>query len=66
MDQAYGDQGDVVADPCPAIDLIENGEADLLAVGRAMIANPDWVPLVRAGEWQKLQPFSKELLDRLE
>ena len=66
MDQAYGEETDVVTDPQPAIDLIERGEADLLAIGRALIANPDWVPLVRAGRWRELRAFSTEMLATLE
>jgi len=65
MDQAYGEERDVVRDPGPALDLITQGEADLVAVGRALIANPDWVPRVRAGEWRELAAFDKELLSEL-
>jgi 2,4-dienoyl-CoA reductase-like NADH-dependent reductase (Old Yellow Enzyme family) len=36
----------------------ERGEFDLVGVGRAMIAEPDWPRLVRAGELHKLKPFS--------
>tara|TARA_R110002072_G_scaffold137777_7_gene280650 strand:- start:10 stop:1032 length:1023 start_codon:yes stop_codon:yes gene_type:complete len=65
MDQAYGEERDVVRDPRGALDLITKGEADLVAVGRALIANPDWVPRVRAGEWQDLAAFDKDLLSEL-
>ncbi|MEQ8313637.1 MAG: NADH:flavin oxidoreductase [Gammaproteobacteria bacterium] len=37
-------------------------EFDLIAVGRALIANPDWPQLVRAGEMDKIKTFSKDLL----
>ena len=37
-------------------------EFDLIAVGRALIANPDWPQLVRAGEMDKIRTFSKDLL----
>ena len=40
-------------------------EFDLVAVGRALIANPDWVNLVQAGRIDKLQPFRKEQLGQL-
>ena len=66
MDRAYGREKDVITDPTPALDLIARGEVEMLAVGRALIANPDWVPLVRAGRWQELRPFDKELLKTLE
>ncbi|NND82257.1 MAG: NADH:flavin oxidoreductase [Gammaproteobacteria bacterium] len=40
-------------------------EFDLVAVGRAMIANPDWANKVQAGQWQQLQPYRKEMLASL-
>jgi 2,4-dienoyl-CoA reductase-like NADH-dependent reductase (Old Yellow Enzyme family) len=39
--------------------LIEAGEFDLIAVGRAMIANPDWANLVRERRAAELRPYSK-------
>lgn len=66
MEQAYGEEVDVVVDPAPAIALVERGDVDLLAVGRALIANPDWVPLVRAGRWRDLRPFDKAMLASLD
>ena len=62
MDQAYGEQQDAVSDPTDAFKLIESGEADLLAVGRALIANPDWVKTVRDKNWRELTPFNKSML----
>ena len=40
-------------------------EFDLVAVGRAIIANPDWAERVRDGDLQALKPFSKEMLRQL-
>ncbi|MCA8922047.1 MAG: 12-oxophytodienoate reductase [Planctomycetes bacterium] len=57
MDRAYGEERDVVRDPGPALALLERGEADLLAVGRALIANPDWVQVVRDRDWRELRAF---------
>ena len=65
MDLAYGEFPDTVVDPAPALDLVERGEADLLAVGRALIPNPDWVPLVRSGRWRGLKPFHRSVLESL-
>jgi len=65
MNEAYGETDSGVVDPAPAIELVEQGEVDLLAVGRALLANPDWVPLVRTGRWRELQPFHKRLLQTL-
>ncbi|MEM6775569.1 MAG: NADH:flavin oxidoreductase [Pseudomonadota bacterium] len=56
------------ADPASLDDLLrrlEEGEFDLVAVGRAMIANPDWATLVRGGETAALEPFRKEMLAQL-
>ncbi len=37
-------------------------EFDLVAVGRALIANPDWVKLVKSGRSGELRAFEKEML----
>ena len=42
----------------------ERGECDMVAVGRAMIANPDWVKRVREGE--PLRPYHVEMLKTLD
>ena len=42
----------------------ERGEYDMVAVGRAMIANPDWVKRVRAGE--PLRPYAADMLKTLD
>jgi 2,4-dienoyl-CoA reductase-like NADH-dependent reductase (Old Yellow Enzyme family) len=45
---------------------IDAGEFDLVAIGRALLANPDWVRLVESGRAHELRPYSRELhLDRL-
>ena len=41
---------------------LDDGEFDLVAVGRAMIANPDWANHVKAGSTGELAPFRKEML----
>lgn len=40
----------------------DRGDFDMVAVGRAMIAEPDWPHLVRAGELNKLKPFSTAVM----
>ena len=40
----------------------DRGDFDLVAVGRAMIAEPDWPKLVRAGAFGELKPFSTSLM----
>lgn len=46
--------------------LIADGEFDVIAIGRAPIANPDWATLVRAGRQDALRPFAKEMLAALD
>jgi 2,4-dienoyl-CoA reductase-like NADH-dependent reductase (Old Yellow Enzyme family) len=36
---------------------MERNEFDLVAVGRALITDPDWVAKVRAGDWQNMKEF---------
>jgi 2,4-dienoyl-CoA reductase-like NADH-dependent reductase (Old Yellow Enzyme family) len=44
---------------------LADGEFDLIALGRALLANPDWVRLVEAGRAHELKEFSKAHLERL-
>lgn len=45
--------------------MIESGEFDMIAVGRAMISNPDWTRLVREGRLGDLRPYTREHLASL-
>ena len=45
---------------------LENDEFDLVAIGRAMIANPDWANKVQAGQLQQLRAYDKQMLMNLE
>lgn len=47
------------------IERVDNQEFDLVAVGRALISNPDWVNKVQAGEFDSLKAFDKEQLAEL-
>lgn len=47
-------------------DRMQAGEFDLIAVGRALIANADWAKLVRQGSFDKLSTFDKTMLETLE
>ena len=42
--------------------MLARDEFDLVAVGRAMIANPDWANLVRSGNFEKLINYEKKML----
>ena len=41
----------------------DRGDFDLVAVGRAMIAEPDWPKIIRSGELHRLKPFTPKALD---
>lgn len=44
------------------IERMKNDEFDMIAIGRALIANPDWTDMVKRGEVAKLRPFKREML----
>jgi 2,4-dienoyl-CoA reductase-like NADH-dependent reductase (Old Yellow Enzyme family) len=44
------------------ISRIENNEFDVVAVGRALIANPEWPALVKAGRFTDLESYSSKML----
>ena len=44
---------------------MEAGEFDMIAVGRALIANPDWVSKVREGRLAELSGYRTEMLQEL-
>ena len=44
---------------------MEAGEFDLIAVGRAQIANPDWVKLIEQHREKELKAFDREILQQL-
>jgi 2,4-dienoyl-CoA reductase-like NADH-dependent reductase (Old Yellow Enzyme family) len=48
----------------PLLERMERDEFDMIAVGRALIANPDWAKRVRAGE--ALRPFARPMLGTLD
>lgn len=50
----------------PAIAMLANGECDLVAVGRGLIANADWAQKMRDGDLESLQPYSQQLLKSLD
>ena len=48
------------------IAMLERGDFDLVAVGRALIANPDWVKVVERGDLNHLAAFEKPMLMTLD
>lgn len=47
------------------LEMLERGDFDLVAVGRALIANPDWPEKIRAGDFDKLVAYEPEVLETL-
>ena len=59
---------DKVAQPANIEGLLERlnkQEFDLVAVGRALICDPDWAVKVREGRMEEILPFSREALKTL-
>lgn len=48
------------------IDRLEKGEFDLVAVGRALLADPAWVDKIVAGRFDEIKMFTKDRLMTLE
>ena len=48
------------------IEKMQRDEFDLVAVGRAMIANPDWANQVAAGQQNELRGYDKAMLQNLD
>lgn len=55
----------VSADLDDLLGRLGDEEFDLVAVGRALLANPDWAARLHMGDTQGLRTFSKELLGSL-
>ena len=49
----------------PMARMIESGDVDLVAVGRALLVDPAWAEKVQAGLFDALQPFTVEALKTL-
>ena len=42
------------------IERMEQDQFDLIAIGRALLSNPDWVNKVKQGQLDQLKPFSQD------
>ncbi len=49
-----------------AAERLDRGEFDLVALGRALIAEADWPRKVREGRFDEIRPYSVDLLKELE
>jgi len=47
------------------LEMLARGDFDLVAVGRALIVNPDWPNKVREGRFDALKPYTPEALGSL-
>lgn len=71
LDNAFAEEGQadfVEAKPASIgslLDMLERDEFDLVAVGRALIANPDWANKIKGEETGSLVPYTKEMLTNL-
>ncbi len=49
----------------PLVDLFDRGEFDLIALGRALLSDPEWTTKVRDGRLAEIRPYAKEDETRL-
>lgn len=47
------------------MEMMNRGDFDLVAVGRALLVNPDWPNMIRDGKMEGFKPFSTEALKEL-
>ncbi|MFI6448585.1 NADH:flavin oxidoreductase [Kitasatospora sp. NPDC050543] len=59
-----GEQG-AVADIDALLDRLESGEFDLVAVGRALLGDPEWAAKILGGRTDELKPFDAGMLGTL-
>jgi len=62
---SLGGRAAEVADIDNLLDRLSRDEFDLVAIGRALLANPDWPAQIRSGAADKLKSFEKSMLAEL-
>jgi 2,4-dienoyl-CoA reductase-like NADH-dependent reductase (Old Yellow Enzyme family) len=62
---AYRDRGAGTADIDRLLEMTARGDFDLIAVGRALIVNPDWPKKIREGRADELKAYDPEALTTL-
>ena len=62
MFATFGGQGAGIANIDRLIEMVEHDEVDLVAVGRALLADPAWAAKIRDGRLEELEPFAVETL----
>lgn len=63
--KVLGERAEATTDLQPLADGIVRGEFDLVAVGRALLTDPQWVEKVREGRFDELQAFDEKALETL-
>jgi 2,4-dienoyl-CoA reductase-like NADH-dependent reductase (Old Yellow Enzyme family) len=63
---AYRAKGAETAGIDRLLEMLSRGDFDLVAVGRALIVNPDWPNKVRAGKFNQLKSYTPEALATLD
>lgn len=68
---ASPDEGAMFSEAEPAsidnlLERMERDEFDMVAIGRALIANADWANKVKAGKSDELKAYTKEMLFKLD
>jgi 2,4-dienoyl-CoA reductase-like NADH-dependent reductase (Old Yellow Enzyme family) len=64
-DPTDGDDAGRAAHMDKLMEMFDRGDFDLVAVGRAMLADPGWPVKVREGNFSELSPFTAEALKTL-
>jgi len=64
-DRASGNGAGKVAHLDRLVEMLVRGDFDLVAIGRALLADPAWPLKVRAGRIGELRPFTPEVLETL-
>lgn len=63
--RTFGGQETGKADITALIERMENGEFDLVAVGRALLSDPAWANKIKAGREQEIVEFTREYMQKL-
>ncbi len=56
---------DPITDLAPIAQRVAAGEFDLVAVGRALLVDPQWARKLKEGRYDEMQPFLKSALETL-
>lgn len=62
---AYAGEASEPASLDRLVEMMERQEFDLIAVGRALLQDPEWVGKIRDGRTDELQTFTKDALGKL-